>query len=117
MILVTGGAASGKRAYAASLGFRPEDMADAVLDGRPVVYNAQDMAARAPEDVEALAAALAGKALVLLNEVGAGVIPASPEAREAREAAGRLGILLAQRAERVVRMVAGIAVVIREGGA
>lgn len=113
MILIVGGAASGKRTYARTLGHDPSDMADAVLDERPVLYNLQDLAARDPANVEALLPVLLEKACVLCNEVGSGIIPTRAEDRAAREAAGRLCILLAQRAERVVRMLAGVPTVIK----
>ncbi len=46
MLLIVGGCHSGKRTYARSLGYGESDMADAVLDDRPVVYNVQDMVRR-----------------------------------------------------------------------
>lgn len=50
MILITGGVASGKRTYARRvLGFTDEQMADAVIDERPVIYNLQGLVARAGE--------------------------------------------------------------------
>lgn len=112
MILIIGGYASGKRSYARqTLGYRDADMADACLDGRPVVYNAQDMAGTA--DDEALADALAAKEAVILNEVGGGVIPMTRRERDQRDASGRLAILLAARASRVVRIVCGLPMVIK----
>lgn len=114
MILVIGAAASGKRAYAASLGFSAEDMADAVLDKRLVLHNLQALVAHDPAGAPALLPALTEKALVLCDEVGCGVIPEDPAARAARVATGRLCILLAQRAKRVVRLVCGIPSVLYE---
>jgi adenosyl cobinamide kinase/adenosyl cobinamide phosphate guanylyltransferase len=113
MILVVGGAASGKRAYIRSLGYAEADMADAALDARPVLCNLQALVFAAPETSGELLAALLEKEVVACDEVGSGVIPVSREEREAREATGRLCILLAQRAERVVRLVAGLPVVLK----
>ena len=108
MILIVGGAASGKRSYARSLGYTDAQMADGVLDGRPVIYNVQDLAFRSPESAGALLEALAKKEVVICCEVGSGVIPVSRQERLGREAAGRLCILLAARADTVVRMVCAL---------
>lgn len=113
MILVIGGAASGKRAYVQSLGYAETDFADAVLDERPVVYNVQDMAFADPDGAMALLAPLLSKEVVICNEVGSGVVPVDRRERAAREAAGRLCILLARQAGRVVRLVCGIPIVIK----
>jgi adenosyl cobinamide kinase/adenosyl cobinamide phosphate guanylyltransferase len=143
VILVIGGAASGKRSYVRSLGYADEQMADATLDERPVIYNLQDMvdaclARTLARDsakngrqqpsvssgetldisgetvtVSALLEPLLSKEVVICNEVGAGVIPVDRLEREGREAAGRLCNQLARQADRVVRLVAGIPVVIK----
>ena len=113
MILVIGPLASGKRSYVKSLGYAEEEMADAVLDPRPVIINVQNLVDESPSDSMALLPALLNKDVVVCCEVGGGVIPAERHARESREATGRLCIALAQRAERVVRLVAGIPTVIK----
>ncbi|MDO4581472.1 MAG: bifunctional adenosylcobinamide kinase/adenosylcobinamide-phosphate guanylyltransferase [Bacillota bacterium] len=107
MILIIGAQGSGKREYACQLGYKPEQMADAVLDERPVVYNAQQLLIE-PYQPELLLPQLLSKQVVICNEVGSGVIPAERSQREWREACGRLSILLAQQAEQVIRMVCGI---------
>jgi adenosyl cobinamide kinase/adenosyl cobinamide phosphate guanylyltransferase len=143
VILVIGGAASGKRSYVRSLGYTDEQMADAALDERPVIYNLQDMVGaclartldrnpakngrqRASEPsgetrgiagevftIPALLEPLLSKEVVICNEVGAGVIPVDRLEREGRETTGRLCNQLAQQANRVVRLVAGIPMVIK----
>ena len=113
MILVTGGRASGKREYVMALGYSREDMADAEIDSRPVIYNVQDMAMRDPEGSMSLLDALCEKEVVITCEVGSGVIPLERAERDGREAAGRLAVRLAQKAEKVVRLVSGIPVVIK----
>ena len=113
MILVIGGAASGKRTYLVSLGYSPEQIADGVLDHRKVLYGLEKLVAADPEGAEGLLPALLEKEAVACCEVGSGVIPIRYEQRRAREATGRLCVQLAAQAEKVVRMVAGIPVVIK----
>ena len=114
MILIIGGAGSGKLDYVESLGYCAADIADGVLDDRKVVYNLQNIVFRDPKRAPELEEALAKKDVVVCDEVGSGVIPLERNEREAREATGRLCIQLAQRASRVVRLVCGLATVIKE---
>ena len=115
MILVIGGYASGKRTYVKeTYGFTDNDLADGVLDNRPAVYNAQDLAAGDHTGTEALLSELLKKEVVICNEVGSGVIPLSKQDRDAREAAGRLCVLLAKEATRVIRIVCGLPAVLKE---
>ena len=113
MILILGGAASGKRTYLESLGYKPEDIADGVLDDRKVLYGLEKLVAADPEGAEGLLPVLLQKEAVVCCEVGSGVIPIRYEQRQAREATGRLCIQLAARAVKVVRLVAGIPIVIK----
>lgn len=114
MILVVGGAASGKHAYVRDvLGYREEQIADAVLDGRPAMCNLQDYVAAHPGCANDILDELLAKDVVACDEVGSGIIPNSREQRAAREETGRLCIHLAQGAERVIRLVAGIPAVIK----
>lgn len=46
--------------------------------------------------------------IVIVNEVGSGLVPMEAEAREAREALGRLSVQLAKQADEVYRVVAGL---------
>jgi len=113
MILVIGARASGKKEYVMSLGYSQENIADGVLDGKPVVYNLQDLTMRDPDGAPDLLPALLEKEVVVCDEVGSGVIPLEKERRLGREATGRLCCRLASEAERVVRMVAGIPTIIK----
>ena len=113
MILIIGGAASGKRTYLASLGYRPEDIADGVLDDKKVLYGLEKLVTADPEGAAALLPVLLQKEAVACSEVGSGVIPVRYEQRQAREATGRLCVQLAARAEKVVRLVAGIPITIK----
>ena len=115
MILVIGGAASGKRTYLESLGYKPEDIADGVLDDRKALYGLEKLVADDPEKAMSLLPELLKKEVVACCEVGSGVIPIHYEQRRAREATGRLCVQLAVHAEKVIRMVAGIPTVIKGG--
>ena len=95
MILVIGARASGKRDYVESLGYAPGQIADGVLDDRPVLYNLQTLTMADPEGAPALLESLKTKEVVVCDEVGSGVIP------------------LAKEAAKVVRLVAGIPTVIK----
>ncbi len=113
MILVVGGAASGKLEYVRSLGYDAESIADGVMDSRPALVNLQKIVAADPEMAPGLLDDLIEKEVVACDEVGSGVIPVTRDLREAREATGRLCNQLATHAERVIRLVSGIPVVIK----
>lgn len=113
MILVVGGKASGKREYVLSLGYTAAEIADGVLDEKPVLLNLQDMVMADIENAPALLPELLKKEVVACDEVGSGVIPMGKDRRLGREATGRLCCRLAEQAEMVVRMVSGIPTVIK----
>ena len=113
MILIIGARSSGKREYAASLGYLKSDMSDDVRSGCKVIYDIQDEVDKAPEKTDELFELLKKKDIVISNEVGSGVIPCTPHGRASREAAGRLLIALAGEAKSVIRMVCGIPTVIK----
>jgi adenosylcobinamide kinase / adenosylcobinamide-phosphate guanylyltransferase len=114
MVLVIGGAGSGKRDYVKSLGYSESDIADGLINDRSVVYNLQNIVFRNPDHALELFEHLVSKEVVVCDEVGSGIIPLASKERMAREATGRLCIRLAEWAERVVRLVCGIPVVIKE---
>ena len=113
MILILGGAASGKWSYLESLGYQPEDIANGVLDDKKVLYGLEKLVAADPEGAGALLPELLEKEAVACSEVGSGVIPIRYEQRQAREATGRLCVQLAAHADKVVRLVAGIPITIK----
>lgn len=113
MILVIGGVASGKRDYVRSLGYSDREIADGVLDERPVLYGLEGIVARSPMESAELLPMLLEKEVVVCCEVGSGIIPLERHEREAREQTGRLCNRLAQKADRVVRLVCGIPTVIK----
>ena len=113
MILIIGGESSGKRSFAKTLGYTEKDIADAVIDARPVVYHLERLVFAQPERADALLDSLLEKEVVICCEVGSGIIPIDRNERMGREATGRLCVLLAQQAQAVVRMVCGIPTVIK----
>ncbi|MEA5048527.1 MAG: bifunctional adenosylcobinamide kinase/adenosylcobinamide-phosphate guanylyltransferase [Eubacteriales bacterium] len=114
MILLIGGAGSGKWEYVKSLGYSDKDIANGVLDERKVLYNLQNIVFDNPDRAPELLDVLLDKEMVVCNEVGSGIVPLDARDRQARETTGRLCIQLAAHASRVVRMVCGIPVVIKE---
>lgn len=121
MILVVGGAHSGKRTFVREkLGFAADDFVDAAQlaeGGVPAAF-AGRVAYHAEELVRALDAdraleRLIGFDAVILSLVGSGVVPMHAEDAQWRERAGRLGCALAARADVVVRMTCGIPQVIK----
>lgn len=112
MILVIGGYATGKRTYVRSLGYDDDDMSFGMIDERPVVCDAHDLV-KGEFEISQLVECLSAKDVVIMNEVGSGVVPAEKHEREMREQMGRLCNQLADRATRVVRMVCGIPQVLK----
>ncbi len=113
MTLIIGAAASGKTAYAKSLGYREPDFSPDPDSPAPVLTGLQALVHRDPMAAEALLPRLLEKEVILCGEVGSGVIPANHHDRMSREQTGRLCVLLAQHAQRVVRLVCGIPTVIK----
>lgn len=56
-----------------------------------------------------LIGATGGRRILVSNEVGQGIVPASPLGREYRDVLGRVNQLVASRADKAYLMVAGIA--------
>jgi hypothetical protein len=71
VILVIGGYASGKREYVKQeYGYDDCDMADGVLNGKPVLFNLQDLVASQLYAIDELLEPLLKKPVVVCNEVG-----------------------------------------------
>lgn len=109
MILIVGGIASGKKTFAARLGYTAKTISHNPYDAAPCVDDIQNLAAMLTsyEELDALADTLAQKECLIACEVGQGIVPQDERERTAREFAGRLTNRLAQRADTVVRMVCG----------
>ena len=102
-ILIIGGAAQGKSAFARTLS--PE---------QDIIDDLHARVQRALRDNTALpqAADFAGKTVVC-NEVGGGVVPMDAQERAWRECTGRLCCDIAAQADRVYRVYCGIATCIK----
>ena len=127
MILITGGAFQGKKAYAMEhFHLREQDMVNGVDCGETDLLQAkavtdfQEYVRRVLKeggDPSFLAEKLYTEnpdILVITNELGSGVIPADPFDRQWREASGRAACDLAKYAAEVYRVVCGIGTVIKE---
>ena len=127
MILITGGAFQGKKAYAKKrFALEEQDMVngadctEAELLKARAVADFQEYVRRVLKeggDPSLLAEKLYAEnpdILVITNELGSGVIPADPFDRQWREASGRAACDLAKYAAQVHRVVCGIGTVIKE---
>lgn len=110
MILIVGGEGAGKRDFARTLGFTDAQIGQ--TPDFPVVLHAENLV-KTQEDVLPCFEVLKEKPVVIVNEVGSGIIPAEREKTVWRESAGRLSVLLAKEAACVVRVVCGIPTVIK----
>ncbi len=117
MILIIGAMGAGKLSYLRDvMGCNDDEIADGVLDDRPVVYNLQNLVFADPSRVDELERLMLEKSIVVCNEVGAGVIPLERSDREARDTTGRLCVRLARAAHKVVRLVCGIPIILKDEG-
>ena len=108
--MLVGAVGSGKRTFARGrLGVLADSVDDAVLGQGSAVARAQELV----RDLTRLADALAGRSVVMVDQVGCGVVPIDPDERAWRERAGRLSCELALRADTVVRLVCGCPQVIK----
>ena len=127
MILITGGAFQGKKAYAKKrFALKEQDMVNGADCGETDLLQAkavtdfQEYVRRVLKeggDPSLLAEKLYTEnpdILVITNELGSGVIPADPFDRQWREASGRAACDLAKYAAEVYRVVCGIGTVIKE---
>lgn len=100
LILVVGGAFQGKYEFAQTLGYpvinRLQDTIKELIDGKA------DVGAEVMKLVD-------GKdCVVVINEIGCGIVPLNKEDRDYREIVGRAACELAKRADAVFRVEAGI---------
>lgn len=110
MILVVGGVFQGKREFAKGLAAQRKMQ---MVNG---FHNQIQKLLEDGEDVGAYITELLEKnrdVVIVMDEVGAGVVPVERSDREYRENVGRAGQLLAKEAKEVYRVVCGIGVRIK----
>ena len=128
MIMITGGAYQGKKAYAAErFGLSPEEMIDGAaceyteLINARCVYNYHEFIKKLlknGEDAVQYTTELCDNnsgLIVIMDEIGSGIIPLDREERSWREVTGRCGCIIAERSDEVIRMICGIPEMIKGG--
>lgn len=128
MILVTGGAFQGKKVYAAeTFSLKEDDFADGkscpwddIYKARGIIHFHEYIRRCLKEDreISTLAEEIFRQnpeIVIVVNELGSGVVPADAFDRKYRETAGRICCALAKEAEEVHRVVCGIGMVIKHG--
>lgn len=131
MIFITGGAHQGKLDYAKNnYKLSDSDIADCAdtdidkldidkLYKKRCITNlqliARDSKSQTPEALEDFVAELISREkdtgieyIMVMDEVGSGIVPIKKEDRDYREAAGRLGCLIAESSRTVIRVICGI---------
>jgi len=128
MILITGGAFQGKKAYAMEK-FSVEEHTfadggccpfDAIYEARGIFHFHEYIrrSLREGRDVSRLAEEIVRRnpeLVIVVNELGSGVVPVDSFDREYRETVGRICCALAGEAREVHRVVCGIGMVIKHG--
>ena len=132
MISITGGAHQGKLDYAKNnYGISDSDIADCAALGsssdlgtgwlyeKKCITNlqliARDSKSQTPEALEDFVSALISREqttgieyILIMDNIGSGIVPIKKEDRDYREAAGRLGCLIAESSRTVIRVICGI---------
>lgn len=126
MIMITGGAFSGKKDYAKKrFGFSDEEILNGENCSLEAVYSAKCIAdyqlivkrlLEENADVQTFTERLCKEdpnAVVIINEIGAGIIPLEKSDRIWREETGRSGCLIARNSSEVIRLACGIPTTIK----
>lgn len=108
MILVVGGQGSGKREFVRGLGYADVDMAESLSGREPVLVDLHRVLRDDNLVPDAVATEVAGKKVIVCNEVGCGVVPMDASERAWRDRVGRTCARIAGQADTVVRMCCGI---------
>lgn len=126
MIMITGGAFSGKKDYAKTrFGFSDEEILNGENYSFDAVFSAKCIAdyqliverlLEEKADVQIFTERLCREnpnAVVIINEIGAGIIPLEKNDRIWREESGRAGCLIARNSSEVIRLTCGIPTIIK----
>lgn len=126
MIMITGGAFSGKKDYAKKrFGFSDEEILNGENCSLEAVFSAKCIAdfqlivkrlLEENADVQTFTERLCKEnpnAVVIINEIGAGIIPLEKSDRIWREETGRSGCLIARNSSEVIRLACGIPTTIK----
>ena len=123
MILITGGAYQGKTAYVkAHFQYEITDGAVCPLDAAnsaAILTNYHILIRRLTEsgmDAESFTRDFCSEnpdCIVLINEIGSGIIPMEKQERIWRDTVGRAGCILAENADSVIRLICGIPTAIK----
>ena len=119
MILITGGASQGKRHYAETvLGcssitdgavceLRTDEVHGCICNYELLVKRLMNEG-MSPDDFTKELCRHSPDAVVIIREIGCGIVPLDREDRLWREAVGRCGCILAECSKTVVRLICGI---------
>ncbi len=126
MIMITGGAFSGKKDYAKKrFGFSDEDILNGGECTLEAVFTAKCVAdyqflvkrlLEENEDAQEFTKRLCKEnpsTVVIINEIGAGIVPLEKNDRIWREETGRSGCLIARNSSEVIRLACGIPTIIK----
>lgn len=126
MIMITGGAFSGKKDYTKKrFGFSDEQILNGENCSLEAVFSAKCIAdfqlivkrlLEENADVQTFTERLCKEnpnAVVIINEIGAGIIPLEKSDRIWREETGRSGCLIARNSSEVIRLTCGIPTTIK----
>lgn len=126
MIMITGGAFSGKKDYAKKrFDFSDDDILNGENCSLNAVFSAKCIAdyqlivkrlLEEKADVQTFTERLCREnpnAVVIINEIGAGIIPLEKSDRIWREETGRSGCLIARNSSEVIRLACGIPTTIK----
>ena len=125
MIMVTGGAYQGKTAYVTGcLGLAEKDISDGAicsietLKTARCITNYHELVRRLGDECISFTDELCRTnkdAIIIIDEIGCGIVPMEKSERVWRENVGRCGCVIAAHSEKVIRMVCGIPTIIKEG--
>ena len=123
MVMVTGGAYQGKTKYVVQkLGIPEKDITDGSVcsadeaEKAVCIINYQELVRRLGDGCIEFTEKFCrcnGDAVIVINEIGCGIVPIEKAERVWRENVGRCGCIIAANSDKVIRMVCGIPSVIK----